>query len=171
MSWRSARNQGLIVLTGSHCAARLKLFLQRWYGEGRTSGMSHCVCAMVRQTTADNCRQLQSESKLQRQCFQTAGLQMSQWQSSRSVEQEPMGLIVGHSWSACVNSMKSPRQTQATHSLCVTHCPPYQSTHSRAATPDTLFGGLTSDDKVIFSWQFNRDCELVPVPNDYFFID
>lgn len=123
--------------------------------------MSHCVCAMVRQTTGDNCRQLQSESKLQRQCFQTAGLQMSQWQSSRSVEQEPMGLIVGHSWSAFVNSMKSPRQTQATHSLCVIHCPPDQSTHSRAATPDTLFGGFqSSDDKVIFLWQFNWDCEL-----------
>lgn len=28
MSWRSCRNQGLLVLTGSHCAARLKLFLR-----------------------------------------------------------------------------------------------------------------------------------------------
>ena len=89
-----------------------------------TSGMSHSGYAVARQTAGDSCRQLQRESKLQRQCFQTAGLQKSQWRPSRSVEQEPMGLIVGHSWSACLNSVKSPRQTEATHSLCVTHCPP-----------------------------------------------
>lgn len=105
---------------------------------------------MVSQTAGDSCRQLHRESKLQRQCFQTAGLQMSQWRPSRSVEQEPMGLIVGHSWSACLNSVKSPRQTEATHSLCVTRCLPDQSVQSRAATLDTgsimsLFGLCLED--------------------------
>lgn len=133
MPWPSLRNQGLLVLTGCHCTARLQLFLRWRHGEGRTYGMSHCVCTMAQQTVGDSCRQRQRESELQRQCFQTAGLQMSQWRPSRSVEQEPMGLIVGHSWSACLNSVKSPRQTQATHLLCVTRCPPDQSV---ASTPD-----------------------------------
>lgn len=88
--------------------------------------MSHRVWTVARETAGDSCRQLQKESKLLRLCFQTAGLQMSQWRPSRSIEQEPMGLIVGHSWSSCLNSVKSPRQTEATHSLCVTLCPPWQ---------------------------------------------
>lgn len=121
-----------------------------------TSGMSHSGRAVARQTAGDSCRQLQRESKLQRQCFQTAGLQMSQWRPSRSVEQEPMGLIVGHSWSACLNSVKSPRQTEATHSLCVTHCPPDRpSCHIGHELKYVLvcsqFRGLTSDDKNIIS--------------------
>lgn len=140
MSWRCARKQGLIVLTGSHCSASPKLcFYSDRYGDGPKSRMSHRVCAMVRQTTGHNWRQLQSESELHRQCFQAAGPQMSQWRASRSVEQEPMGLIVGHSWSAFVNSVKSPRQTRATHSLCVTPRPP----RCRAATtelPARTFG-------------------------------
>lgn len=39
-----------------HCAAQLKQFLQRWYGESGASGMSHRVCAMARQTIVGNCK-------------------------------------------------------------------------------------------------------------------
>lgn len=44
--------------------------------------------------------------------FHTAWLLMSWWWHSGSAEWEPMALIEGHSWSACLSSMKSPRQTE-----------------------------------------------------------
>lgn len=118
------------------CSDAKVVFTVTRLSKGRAYGKTHRVCTVAEQTVGDICRQLQRESKLQRQCFQTAGLQMSQWWRSRSVEPEPMGLIVGHSWSACLNSVKSPRQTEATHPLCVTRCSPDQSVHGQAATPD-----------------------------------
>lgn len=132
LSWRLPRNQGLLILTASHCVAKLKLFLQ-WRGSARVVllewvTVSVLWCGRQQMTVVGSCI---GKVNCKRRCFQTAARQMSQWRHSRSVELEPKGLIVGHSWSACLNSVKCPRQTEATHSLCVTHCPPDKTIFTR----------------------------------------
>ena len=116
------------------------------------------VCAMVRQTTGDNCRQLQSKSKLQRQCCQTAGVQMSQWWSSRSVEQEPVSLTLGRSWSACVLAW-NPQDKHRPPTPCVSpSVPPDQSIHSWAATQKPVQTALSL--LRISVWRINLSWKL-----------
>lgn len=79
------------------CSGAKVVFTVTRLSKGCTDRMSHSVGPMARQTEGDSCMQLQRVNKLQRQCFQAAAVQMSQWRPSRSVELEPRGLIVGHS--------------------------------------------------------------------------